>query len=241
MIASAFGLFACEQSYVYQPAEHATATIGGNVAASYAIPVASPEGDVRLATFGFTDLEAQNAPDQKLRSVVLRMVVSNNGPSAWTVNAREQYIDIVGPGKTQPLFVSTQEGEKGMPTIAIPPGEKRSIDLFFPLPPQMQSASKIPEFDALWTVRTGQGVVSERTPFDRLRIEPVYYGYYGPDWGFYAGWPGPFWYNAFYPTGVWPGWWGPPVAISGYGYQGHAVIREAPPSTYTGSSGATHH
>jgi hypothetical protein len=244
LIASALGMAACEQAYVYTPAENATASIKGNPAAYYDIPPAAPEGDVRLATFGFTDLAPQNAPDQKLRSVQLRMVVSNNGQTPWTFDARQQYIDIQGAGKTMPLFVTSNEGQQGLPTITIPPASSRTIDLFFPLPGAMQSASKIPEFDALWTVQTGQGPVTERTPFDRLRVEPYYYpyygAYYGPDWGFYAGWPGPYWYNAWYPGGVWPGWWGAPVAVSGYGYHNRAYYGYRGYNTGHYTGGATY-
>src|SRR5262245_47152487 len=42
----------CAYEYVYRPAENATATVRGQVAARYQIPTNNPQGDVRVASFG---------------------------------------------------------------------------------------------------------------------------------------------------------------------------------------------
>src|SRR6266849_1496764 len=42
----------------------------------------------------------------------LRMVVSNNGTEPWTVDTREQKLDIEGSGPTAPAFSTTSEGKR---------------------------------------------------------------------------------------------------------------------------------
>jgi hypothetical protein len=92
--------------------------------------------------------------------------------------------------------------------VTVDPGSKRVIDLFFPLPPDRQSAGSIPQFDAIWNVHAGSQDVVERTPFDRLQIEPAYGPAVAPEYGFYGGWGGPFWYDPLYPAGLSRPWFG---------------------------------
>jgi hypothetical protein len=183
------GLAACAGSYVYQPAENATARISGQVAARYPIPPESPRGEVRVASFGVTKLEDAG------RTLHVRMVVENNGDDPWTVDTREQLITIPGEGQSRPLYANTASDD--LPIVQVDPRGQRTLDLFYPLPPDMQGPGKIPEFDLLWSVRTPERLVTERTPFDRLQVEPqvasVDWGFgYGPMWG--PAW----WYDPWY-------------------------------------------
>jgi hypothetical protein len=186
--AAAVALSACSEEYVYRPAVNASATVGGRVAAYYEIPPESPRGSVRLASAGYADLGPKGG--KPVRAVHLRLVVSNNDSTAWSVDAREQRIDIPGHGSSRPAYVGTKA--VAPPLVNIPPGEKRVIDMFYPLPEGLKEASQIPEFDALWSVETPARVVTERTPFDRLEVQPAYA--YDPGWG----WG---WYDPLYPYG----------------------------------------
>jgi len=188
-------LAACAPSYTYHPAEHATGTINGRVAAYYQIPPAAPQGDVRLASFGLGAVGPANGSAESAPALHLRMVVSNNGPEPWTVDTREQKLDIEGSGLTAPALSTTREGNAGLSLVTVAPGSKSVIDLFFPLPPNQKSAASIPAFDAIWSVHAGEQDVVERTPFDRLRVEPDYYP------GYYGYWEGPYWYDPWYPWG----------------------------------------
>ena len=179
-------LAGCAHEYTYQPTEHATGSIGGHVAADYEIPPAAPQGDVRLASFGLGELAPAKGSDDSKPALHLRMVVSDNSSQPWTVDTREQKLDIQGSGLIVPAFSTTSEGNGGLPLVTVAPGSKRVIDLFFPLPPNQQSAGSIPEFDAIWNVHAGTLDVVERTPFDRLQIEPAYGPAVAPEYGFYV-------------------------------------------------------
>lgn len=207
-------LGACAPNYVYQPAEHATAQIAGRAAAQYQIPPAYPQGDVRLASFGFSKISPTHAPDEQERAVHVRMVVANNGSRPWTVDTREQRLDLPGQGLLPPAFVQSSGGTGSLPFVTVPAGSERTLDLFYPLPPDLQKAKHIPEFDLVWRVRTPQTTVTERTPFDRLRVVPVYATGYGPGWTYYRPWGGPYWYDPWYPVGLLPqAYVGAPVVI----------------------------
>jgi hypothetical protein len=87
----------------------------------------------------------------------------------------------------------------------------------------------VPEFDALWKVKTDRGLTTERTPFERLIVEPEYADdvwageYYGPNYY----WAGPYWVNPLFPYDGVP-----------YGYFGAGVeIRRAPHFAYHGHGG----
>ncbi len=213
VVACAAGFTGCANEYVYQPAEQATAEIHGRVAADYQIPASAPEGDVRIASFGISKISPQDKPEVTERAIHLRMIVANNSARPWSVDTRQVRVAIPGAGKIPPAYVTTREGQGGLPSVIVGAGGQRVIDLFYPLPANMQSARRIPEFDVVWRVQTETQVVAERTPFDRLRAEPTYAAGYGPEFGFDWGMPGP-WYDPWYsgyPMG--PDFFGGPVVV----------------------------
>jgi hypothetical protein len=205
---SVVALAACAPAYTYEPSEHATGSIGGHLAADYPIPQAAPQGDVRLASFGLGELAPAQGSSDKASALHLRMVVSNNSPEPWTVDTREQKLDIVGSGPATPAFSTTREGNGDMPEVTVAPGSKRIIDLFFPLPPNRQSESSVPEFDAIWNVHAGSQDVVERTPFARLQVEAYDDPMFMPGYAYGGAWGGPFWYDPMYPYGFSRPWVG---------------------------------
>lgn len=213
-VLSVLVLAGCAHQYEYQPTEHATGSIGGHLAADYQIPPTAPQGDVRLASFGLGELAPAKGSSGSTPALHLRMVVSNNSAQPWTVDTREQKLDIEGAGQSSAAFTATSEGNGGLPVVTVAPGSKRVIDLLFPLPPNQQSASNIPAFDAIWNVHAGTQDVIERTPFDRLQIEPAYGPAVAPEYGYYGDWRGPYWYDPTYPAeGLSQPWFGGAVMM----------------------------
>lgn len=191
----------------------------GRVAAEYPLPPNAPRGDLWISSYGITDVTPQGGSSQTLRALHLRVVIADNAASPWTFDTRDQRVDLRGRGPVAPAFASTNAGASP-PVITIEPNGERVVDLFFLLPPDLQHAEQIPEFDALWRVNTDAGVVAERTPFERLSVEPDegYYDEwdYGPDYY----WAGPYWINPLIPYDLYGL---PPVYFSG-----GVVIHRAP-------------
>jgi hypothetical protein len=195
-VAGLLAAAACNSSYIYQPEERATAQILGRVAADYPLPTQQVQkGDARVASFGIAKVKRNDGTN--LRAVHVRMVVSNNSGLPFRFNTGEQRVDMRGGGQLTAAFVRS-DGQD-IPNVTVPPGGKRTVDLFYALPPGIQSASKLPQFDFTWRVDVAGEIVAQRTPFQRLAIEPVYA---------YAGW-GPYWWG---PYGWYDPLWGP-VAI----------------------------
>ena len=73
------------------------------------------------------------------------------------------------------------------------PGEQRVLDLYFPVPGNLDSASEIPTFDVTWKIQTADRVVAMRTPFERRDVvsPPAYPDVYtigwGPHWWYHDG------------------------------------------------------
>lgn len=172
---------ACAPQYAYQPSEYADATIEGQAAADYQIPKQAPQGDVRLASFGFSRVTPPNQPANEAERVLhLRMIVVNNGGQLWHLDTRQQLLEVQGGGRFSPAFASSHEGVAGFPSVEVGPGGRRTIDLFYRLPADMNHASVVREFDEVWRVDLPGQAVIERTPFDRIRVIPSYAYGYGP-------------------------------------------------------------
>jgi hypothetical protein len=224
----ALSLFACENHYVYAPATNTGADVAGRPASQVSIPPEAPRGDVRVATFGISELEAQGKSDEpKVQSLHLRMIVANNSAAPWTVDTRAhtraQKLVLPDRGESGPAFASADAGTPP-PLVTIPAGGKRTIDLFFPLPEDMAKASQLPAFDAVWTVQTDARPVTERIPFERLQVEPAYAGAY--DWDY---WGAPYWYDPLYYPHAWYGVGVPPAYFGGSIIVHRPVPFSAPP------------
>lgn len=181
--------------YLFVPTENATATTEGYPAARYPVPPESPRGTVYVASFGVVSADvAHHGPQTPMLEV--RMTVSNDsGAGPWTVDTREQLLEIPGAGPSRAAAMNSDQ--QGGPVLTVPPGQKRTLDLYYPLPPSMPTADKLaPSFDLMWRVQTPERLVAQRTPFDKQRIEPAaqpMYADVGLGWGPY------WWYDPFYP------------------------------------------
>jgi hypothetical protein len=139
--------------------------------------------------------------------------LADNGATPWTFDTREQRVELDGRDVLAPAFASANAGTPP-PVVSVDRNGKRVVDLFFLLPADLQHADAIPEFDAMWRVTAGAGVIAERTPFERLAIEPDYGAYDDWDYGGDYYWGGPYWINPDFPyAGVPFGYFGGGVAI----------------------------
>jgi hypothetical protein len=221
---AALAIGACEDTYVYAPTKSTGAELAQLPASDVSIPPEAPRGDVRVATFGISDIESQSgeAEGGRIRALHLRMVVANNSDHPWTVDTREQKLELEGRGQSKAAYASVDAGA-APPLVTVPNGGKRTLDLFFPLPPDMAKASELPSFDAIWTVQTDVRAVTERIPFERLQVEPRYASSY--DWDY---WGAPYWYDPYYPRGAWFG-----VALSPVFVERPVVIHRPAPHPRT--------
>jgi len=186
----------CEPQYAYVPVTNAT-VIAGHVAADYPIPKEAPRGDVRVASYGIADFGSSRDKDDRLRALHLRVTLIDNGDRAWTMDTREQLVDLDGYGRSVPAYASANAGS-APPTITVPPMGKRVVDLFFPLPPDLQRAERLPSFDVVWKVNAEDKAIAERTPFERIVVEPA--ASYDPvyDYGADYYWGPPYFYDPLY-------------------------------------------
>jgi hypothetical protein len=216
MAAAATLLVGCaEGTYVYRPAQQATAVVGSLPAARYAVPAERPTGEVLVASSGLTQMPEASG---RTPALFVRMIVTNNSDDAPYVIDTAQQFAFIGGEKQSPAFVNTYK--QAQPALEVPRGEKRLLDLYYRLPAKLDADDKVPQFDFAWSVQTSSRIVAERTSFDRTRVEPVYargyYPYYGP--GPYW-WYDPWWPYPYYGVGIGVG-----VGYYrhyGHGYYGH--------------------
>lgn len=195
MIAAATLIVACGgTNYVYAP-EGAKVAADGRLISRVGVPPERPRGEVRITAMGITRLRGQ--ADRDIDALHLRVVVNNDSDDTpWTVDTRQQLIEIRGAGRAAPLFANTDRDT--LPILTIPRRDQRTLDLFYPLPAGIDDADDLAGFDLLWQVETGARVVAQRTPFGRMEIEPL------PTTGpYYAGWGPYWWHDPFYSHHVW--------------------------------------
>ncbi|MEA2697758.1 MAG: hypothetical protein QOI66_2029 [Myxococcales bacterium] len=173
ILVSSIAMASCSPGFFYRPADNATATMKGRVAADYQIPPNAPRGDVRLASFGIGKISMSGSSNQKQKAVHVRMIVTDNSQTPWTMDMRQQAIALPDGQQLAPAYASTHEGQNGLPSVTVPARGKRIIDLFYGLPANIQLASQLPSFSVVWHVNMSQQQVTERTRFDRMRVEPA--------------------------------------------------------------------
>jgi len=158
------------RNYTYVPVTTTSAEIAGERSAVYAIPRLEPHGTVRVEAFGIAPLRHRGLDDTTMPCVRVMLVVTNQSDEAWIVDGDEQQLALGWSGR-ELVSATTAEVERA-PRIAVPPRSMKWIDLYFPLPARVASAREVPAFDVLWTVRMGDRVITEQTPFARIAIAP---------------------------------------------------------------------
>jgi uncharacterized membrane protein YgcG len=224
-----------ETMYAYVPTTNAGAPVAGQPAADYPLPPTAPRGDVKIASYGITDVHPKDNPNLTLGAVHLHAEVANGSDRVWTLDTREQMLELGGHGAGAPAFALADSAGDQPPLVAIQPGQHREIDLFYILPKDLQDSDEVPAFACAWRVNTGEAIVADRTSFQRVEIDPGNYpaGYVtSTEAAFYDG---PYWVNPYYPYG---GFYGA-VIIPGGGYWGHGIYVHRGP-TVGGFHGGWH-
>lgn len=136
-----------------------------------AIEPSATNGSVRLASYGVAKIPGTTRSDGGASpSVHLRMTVTNRSADTWTVNGAEQRLEIgADDGGRVAVYALTASGQRA-PTIDVPSGEARVVDLFYPLPDGVKPGKDLPRFDAVWSVQSGRAAVSDRTVFERVAV-----------------------------------------------------------------------
>lgn len=227
---TALAITGCSATYAFVPVTSTPSSIAGQPATDYAIPSPAPHGHLRIASFGINELGVRDAPDQHASALHIRVLVTNRSEQAWALDAREQQVALQGHAIGTPALATASPGTgSSPPVVTIAAGATRFIDLFFPLPADMQEPGDIPAFELISRVLTDQGLVVETTPFERVEVDDYPNG--GPSesgFGPYAWdyWDSPFWYNAAY-VGFYGGvplpWayrGGPGLRVRGWGGHG---------------------
>jgi hypothetical protein len=174
LLLGAFTLPACaSRAYVYEPVTTTSAEVGGRPAARYRIPLVRPEGDAQLVSFGVAEVKPADSDEPPTRVLAMRLIVANRSEQSWTVDARVQALVFDDGQEATPMYALALGGSP--PMVDVPAGESRAIDLLFPLPRGVEEARDLPRFDAVWSVRTSQHVVTGRTPFARNAVMPAAY------------------------------------------------------------------
>lgn len=194
------GMLGCAgtSDYVYRP-DTANVTSSGLPAARTPVPPERPQGAIEVTSYGVTELERS---DTKIPALHVRAVVTNDGDDApWTVDTREQLVEIPGEGRSRAMFVNSDVNT--LPIVTVGKHERRVIDLYFPLPETIGGEARLPRFELLWNVNTPARAVASRTSFDRIDREP-YVGYATArvGWPLWAGYGPHWWYDPFYPRVV---------------------------------------
>ena len=164
------GAQACASQSTYIPEERATATLSGRTAATYPLPSQQgQQGDIRLASYGVAKLKP-NGTDT-LKTIHLRVAMSDIGHQPIVLDARAQRLQLPDGRQIGAAFVRSPVSVP--PLIRVEPGTAQTVDLYFPIPPDLVDRSSPPRFDVVWRVNVGQNTVSEITPFDKVAVDPA--------------------------------------------------------------------
>jgi hypothetical protein len=169
---------------------------GDQAAADFMIPSDAPRGDLRVASYGLVDIGPQNKTEERASAIHVRMTLTNDSDVQWTLDVREQRIELGSYGTSVSAFASADPGSEP-PLVTVAPKKRRIVDLFFPLPTALQKQDELPAFETLWRVHTGETIAEGRASFDKIAVRPpaVAAAYdYGPDYY----WGPPYWYNPYY-------------------------------------------
>ncbi|HVV85377.1 MAG TPA: hypothetical protein VHE35_20090 [Kofleriaceae bacterium] len=179
--------------YIYSP-QGATTWTDGYPATTVAVPPEAPQGSVTVTSFGMVQITPDGS--NPIDVLQVRMTVSNDGDDTpWTVSTSDQLVEIVGEGRSGPIYVNTDA--PSAPAIPIARRERRVFDLYYPLPANFGTEA-LPAFDFLWQVNTAARPYASRTRFERIETQPPTYG----DVVLYSGWGPYWWYDPFYPRRV---------------------------------------
>lgn len=151
--------------YAYAPVTTTSAEVVGHPAADYAFPPDSPQGRVRLATFGIAQI-VRDGPWY----FHVRLSARNDGQETWLIDKQVQILQVVEDDDhehTTVVRAAVDVGDSPV-QVEVPPQATRDVDLFFPLPPGARDPTDVPGFEVSWTVRAGARYIPMTTAFERF-------------------------------------------------------------------------
>jgi hypothetical protein len=138
----------------------------------YVYKQALPSGDprVKISTMGITGIKLDEGfKTWPVRALHVRIVVHNDSKDVWTMEAWRQKALISGTVHAEPT-VATVDG-KQMELAVFEPGDTRTFDLYYELPPKVDTAAEIPDFHVDWRIDTpGRMIASSDTSFTRYDV-----------------------------------------------------------------------
>jgi hypothetical protein len=193
----ALGILGCAgQNYAYPPEAANALSPAGPPAARTQIPLERPRGSVEVASYGITDLRSDGI---KIPVLQVRMTVRNDSDDGpWLIDTRRQLAQIPGEGRSAPMYVNGDA--RSLREVPIGRGQRRVIDLYYPLPATIRGDAQLRRFDVLWQVETSERTVASHDTFDRIEVEPEEESadLYQP-WPLWSGYGPNWWYDPFYP------------------------------------------
>lgn len=154
---------ATTQPFVFRPTEAPNLTAENRAEARYVVPRRLPRGEIFVTSEGVVaGRQGQTGPALHVRATLFNVA----GETPWAVDIREQIVTL--PGGVQVHASDVATAAPGAPILAIAPGERIAMDLYFPLPESQQSAAQIPGFDFIWQVTTDRKRAAGTVPFGRF-------------------------------------------------------------------------
>jgi len=126
-------------------------------AVRYALPGPDrPRGEIKVESYG---VRAESAWVGVLH---VRLTITNDvDDTPWQIDTGEVTAEIEGQGASQAGSVATDAGTP--PLLSVPRGERRVVDLYFAAPTSLAGSPS--SCSVTWSVRTGDGAVTEETSF----------------------------------------------------------------------------
>ncbi|HVR60599.1 MAG TPA: hypothetical protein VMU50_01805 [Polyangia bacterium] len=154
---------ATTQPFVFRPTETANLTSEDRAVARYVVPRTLPRGEIFVTSEGVVaSRDGHAGPALHVRALLYNVA----GEAPWAVDVREQLVTL--PGGVQLHADDVKTVAAGAPILAIAPGERIAMDLYFPLPESQGSAAEIPTFDFIWQVTTDRKRAAGSVPFGRV-------------------------------------------------------------------------
>lgn len=171
-VIAAVALSGCAPTrYSYAPVTTSSADLEGASAAVYGMPPESPRGDVRIAMLGVSSMSPMGTQESKSDAIHVALSISNRSDETWTVDPSEQHLTLTLKRERSDIYATTGDGRST--TVSVLPRSTRVINLYFPLPIQLQKEDAPPPFDVIWTVHAAGRAVTQRTPFQRFIVSPT--------------------------------------------------------------------
>ena len=168
------------EQYRYVPEDPKTPNNEARAEAVYLETATVPNGTVRVLSMGIAELKP-NDGSKTFSALHLRMSISNQSSNIWILNTNEELVSLPNQPSMPPTFVNTNSPIASQ--LNVNPGELRTVDLYYRLPDEKNSAKDVAEFDFNWRIQAGGTPIQETTQFARIRAYPLYAvatPYYGP-------------------------------------------------------------